>query len=796
MTKLLLSTALLMVSLGLWAQSGTDSKQQALEPSSFNDTLLERLIFEKINLHRKGLQTAPLDTNYILYAASENQVKFMAKYGEAEIRQSGKTKTTAQRIAFAGGSAFGEELVYKHSVKTGDKAQTYEQVAEEIASKWLKSKKTAVTLENPKMIFAGLCADFDANRSKLYLSVVVGNYKSFKSGFDRVAELTVPISKKKYGLKPYDEKICKKVDQYKNLSSLQDGLVLEDGIIYFETDKYASFKKIMKASKDGIAVDIVQKEQFACGGDNIVDNSKPWKGILLKPIWSAKMLKKNLYTDKKERKTKLKVKLAAIPKGLGDNIDLNLIVIQNKSVCADIMPNYEEDAGIENGSKLDILFDTTSTDGVPQFLPVAENSTLSFRVPFERNKFTYNNEDIQPIIKSLKEPDFIINRITIDAFSSIEGDVESNKRLQKNRGESIESALKSFISTHKNLKKATVNTDENWELFKADIANTEYANMANMTIEEAQSYIKAEGLTKTLEPILEKHRYAQVTLEITYDVTGKKEEAYVLNRFNKSVEAGDKVKALAIQKYIIKKVIAGTYTNESVTGQVIPENAAFSGILMNKYWLLKYIKQVEMDDEMCQKINTLFNLDPSNQYLHFNDVYCDIKSANLADEKKVNDLRQRINKLYETKLPEQTVDGLNLEYLFGVIEAVDTVPETPELAVRSLEKIKELVDIDEMNWKNALKLSYLFIAHNDFNYSAKLLEPFLRDGEVFDEILFTYISLATHSETRVNSNCFYTAVLKAKQKDPARLKQLFDSGRISNQVLQNLKVKALICNKK
>ena len=37
---------------------------------------------------------------------------------------------------------------------------------------------------------------------------------------------------------------------------------IEDGIIYFETDKYKSFKKIMKAGKNGIAVDVVQKKQY------------------------------------------------------------------------------------------------------------------------------------------------------------------------------------------------------------------------------------------------------------------------------------------------------------------------------------------------------------------------------------------------------------------------------------------------------------------------------------------------------------------------------------------------------
>jgi hypothetical protein len=549
----------------------------------------------------------------------------------------------------------------------------------------------------------------------------------------------------------------------------------------------------MKAGKNGIAVDVVQKKQYQCGGENIVDNATPWKGVMQKRLWAAKMHKKNMYEDKKDRKTKLKVELAKLPKDIGEDIDLNLILIQDKHICADIIPNYIEDAALENSTKLDFLADTITTEAQINYSPVAENTELVFKVPFQRNKSVYQEADIQPIVKSLKEPDFIINNIEINAFSSIEGNVESNKRLQKNRGESIEKALKSFIATHDNIEKAVVNTDDNWDDFKRDIVGTDYDNMSTMSLVEAQAYIKDQKLTKKLEPILQNHRYAEVKLQITYDIDGNKEQAYVVSRFNKAVASSDRVKALSIQKYIFKKILSGEYDKQAALDQEIPETSLFAGLLMNKYWLMKYLKEVEIDGDLCDKLTALYQLDASNPYLFFNDVLCQVKSTNLADEKKVNDIRQRMDDLYETNLSEQTIDALNLQYLFGVIEAVDTVAETPELAVVSLQKIKELVDIDEMNWKNALKLSYLFIEHNDFNYSADLLEPFLNEDYVFEEILFTYISLSTHASTRMISNRFYTAVEKALKANPDRLKELFTSGRISLQVFDNYRVKELLC---
>lgn len=793
MKKLQLLFIALFLSAFAFSQTDSTLALEKIDYTNFKHELFEKLLLQKINDKRKQNQQDVLIKDSVLQAASEDQTGFMSKYGEVEILQSGKTKTTEKRIALHGGSAYGKELVINYKLKKGDKAKTYKEATDEIAFKWLKRKKDAAILENPMYIFAGVSAtQGESDNKKVFISFVLGNYKSLKSGSDRIAELTVPYSKKKYGLKSYDSKICKKVDEYKRLSLLQQGLYLEDGIIYFQTDDYKRFKKLLKKSKNGIAVDVVQNEQYSCGGLNIVDNNTPWKGVMTKRLWSNKIIKKNMYKGK-DAKTKLKVKLAKFPKGLDDNVEFNLILIQEKHICADIKPNYVEDAALENSNKLDFLADTISTDTNIDYIPKVEKTVLTFRIPFQRNKSTYEKSDIDPIIKSLNEPEFIIEKIQIEAFSSIEGDVKSNDRLQKKRGESIENALKSFIETNDNLSKAEVETDTNWDIFKQDVQGTEFSNIADMTLEEAQAYIKKNKLDKSLEPILSKHRYAEVQLNVTYDIKGNKEQAYVVSRFNRAVKASDRIKALSIQKYIFKKVLKGDYDKNAVLNQEIEESAANAGLLMNKYWLLKYVDELSVDGGMCEKVHALFQLDSSNPYLLFNDIYCEIQSTNLADEKRVNDIRQRMDDLYETNLSEKTVDGLNLKYLFGVIEAVDTVPETPELALYSLKKIKELVDIDEMNWKNALKLSYLFIEHHDYNYSAELLEPFLSEEYVFEEILFTYISLATHSETRIMSNRFVKAIEKAHKANPERLKTLFTSGRISPQVFDNQKVKNIIC---
>jgi len=780
----------------VWAQKDSQkfSKEDKIDVKQFNDSSFSKLLLKRINQRRIQLSFDSLSFQSILQEAANSQAQFMAKKKHAQLKQGGKKKTTAKRIAYFGGAKYGEELVFAYGLKKGEKIQTYKQAVEDIALKWLKGKKTAAIAENPKYIFAGISAAISDDSKKMYISFVVGNYFSLNEGAALKEKLPVPYSKRRRGLKPYDAKSCSKLKKVKNIEKYQNSLSIQDGKIYFETNNLKAFKKFMKKPKDGLAVDIVQKKQYACSNANITDNSTPWKGIMIKRKWSKKIYKKNEFRkDKKLKKTNLRVVIGKTPKHMPEDVELNLLIIQNRHVCRNIAPSYVDDAALDYASKVDFLPDTISPDGVDAYVPSAESSTLNFRIPFERSKYDYQESDIAPIIKSLKEPDFIINSIQISAYSSIEGSDRTNKKLQEKRAASIENALKSFISVNKGIKQAEVVTAENWEAFKRDVAGTEYANLANMTMEEAKAKIKEERLANKLEDILKNHRYAEVKLQITYDIKGDKEQAYVVSRFNKAVELGDRIKALSIQKYIFKKVLAKEYDKKAVDDEVIPETKAFAGILMNKYWLQKYLNELSMDNGICEKVEALYNLDSENPYLQFNKLFCTISWANLANEKIINDINNKLNVLYKTPLQKKTVDNLNLEYLFGIIEAVDTMPEPSPLALESLEKIKEIVDIKELNMKAALKLAILFVNHNDYQYSAKLLEPFIADKEPLEDLLFTYISLCTHSDARIMSNKFPTAIEKALKINKNRLCELFETGRISPQVFDNLKAKGIVC---
>lgn len=758
-------------------------------PTSFAKDVLTELVLKEINKSRSVRGLDSLFENSILKNAAEDQAQYMTSIEGTSLLQGGKKKTTGKRVVYYGGADYADEFVTKMPAKKGKEYYTYKKVAEDIAFKLLSGKKSLTLLIDSKYIFVGLGFAIDEFGKKVYVSLVLGNYQSMNEGAARKEELEIPFATKKYGLKSYNQKICKNCLKFKNIEELQKGLYLEDGLVYFKYDNLKALKRLIKKPKDGLAVDVVQKDQFLCQGNNIVDNNTPYKGVLTKKVWINKLLKKNLITDKKERKKKIDVCLGKYPKtliGKEDECELNLVVIQNKHVCKNIAPSYNEEINYEYENKIDLLADTVTFGLISNYIPQPTSTILNFKIPFEQGKSTYNPADIEAFLTSLNEPDFVIDELKLFAYSSIEGTNEVNKRLQVKRAESIIEALRKrqqfdIVSS--------MTTNYCWDKFKTDVQGTQFSNMASMTLEEAQESIRKNNLHKKLETILKNHRYAEMQMKVTYDISGAKEQPYVVKMFNDAVAAGNMSDALMIQKYIFKQVLAEKYTDEAVHEQNIGESYRTAGLLMNKLWLEKYVNKDELNEDYCGRIAKLNQLASSNAYIQYNNLYCNSIHNGIGNETQISATQQEIVNLYESTLSKGTVDLLNLEFQFAIINTLDTLEDEHPLITESLQRIKQIVNLDEAGWQNSLKLAYIFIEHEDYEFAVKLLEPFVVGEDVNEDFIFTYISLCSRYNSRMGSYKFGGAMKKAQQINSSRYCQLINDSKLSFQVFENKQVK-------
>ncbi len=795
---ILLALATLLLPASLQAQKkfmkGNIYSSDPIDPNAFNNELFEEVLLYKLNSHMDSIGLEGYEANKFFSVPAKEHAEMMAEDEKASLSGGGKFKTVRDRLLVAGGTGVGDEVVGRITIKISNEYISYDQLAEQLVFKWMNSKYSR-TLLSQKYFFAGAAGSVDEKGKKMFISMYVGNYASFMPSGDLSGELAVPATTKRYGLKPFDKKACKKVGRkMPNFVDLQENLEINDnGEIVFKYNNLKKFRRFLRGKKDALAVDIVQKKQFNnCGQQNIADYSHVNVGYMTKRLWAKKIYKRNIATGEGRRNkvTKLEVILGELPLEFKpEDVELNLMIIKDKHVCYNVPQSYVDDKFYDFVPEIGLLPDTTLPPGVPAYAPKATSTELKFRIPFKQGKFEYNPEDMIPVLKALNEPDFIINQIFISAYSSLEGRIADNQVLQRKRAESI---VKAFEENQNASIVDSIVTESNLKDLKADAKGTMFEDVCDMELEQAVNYVNAHATE--MEFMLEKHRYADVKIWVTYDIDGDKEQAYVIDQFNKAIEAGQLDRALAIQKYILLRVIEGRYNDKAVSDMRIPQGKDYVGLNMNKIWLTKYVFKDALDEDYLEKIDDLNKLDDQNIYVDYNDILCEVTLENLEDENVSTKLQERIDKVYNTPIRVDLVDLLNIELQYQVMDIYkDSLGYDHPLVKQRIDKIKEIIKFEELSWENSLKLSGVFINHGDYEYAVRLLEPWIYDERVQFVLLTSYATACSKVEYKVHSKNFYYALSKIKEKDPEFFCKLFKGDKLSVQTFVNTEVKKLWC---
>jgi len=766
---------------------GTDK----IDPSNFKEKLFEKILISKVNLYLDSLGLEGFEQNEFFSVPADEHVLYMIA------KQDTKTDDYKSYLVKAGGTGVGAEVAGKLTIKVSNEYITYEEAAAQMTSRWGAGKPQKI-IAGQKYFLAGVGAKIDDK--KMFISMFVGNYASITpirvdGRNTNDVSLTVPVTTKKYGLKPYDEKICKKVSRkMPNLWDLQSCLSVNDnGEIVFKYNDLKKFRRFMKGSKDGLAVDIIQPEQFQCGHDVIADYSRNNIGYMTKRVWSKKLYKKNIAPGEGRRNkvTKLEVVLGLMPEGLNpSDVELNLMVVKDKSVCANIPRSYVDNKIYDFVPRISLLPDTILASGMKEYSPSATKEKLTFKIMFEQGKSDYKPEEMKDVIAALNEPDFFIDKIFIRAYSSLEGSMATNNQLQKKRAQSIVSALEK--NQNANIVDS-IETAANLKDLQNAVRGTSFESLCDMDMNQAINYVNSNQ--KKLEPYLRQTRYADITMDVTYDLRdAKKEQKYVLKQFNKAVEAKQLDLALSIQKYILKQVVAGRYDDRAVSEMNIPEGADYVGLNMNKVWLTQFIYSDPLDEDYRDRVDELNQQDLTNAYVDYNDILCEVVVNDLSKEQYVAKLQSRIDKLYNTPINMDVVDMLNIELQYQVMDIYkDSCGYDHPTVVKCLEKMKDIIKFDKLDWEKSLKFASIFINHSDYEYAIHLLEPWIEDSRVPLVYISTYVTVCSKVEYKVHSNNFVKALERLKQMDPKYFCDLFKSDRLSMQTFVNTKAKAVYC---
>ncbi|HSH67953.1 MAG TPA: helix-turn-helix domain-containing protein [Bacteroidia bacterium] len=554
--------------------------QKASQENDFNIEESEKALLQALNKIRKDNNLDTMYFNEKLGKASEVQALDMAKRGKADLTNSSKKyATTAKRVMAFGGTNKAEELVLGTSIVKGKTVMNPKDFADAVFYKWRTGKRNQAIIKNVNYIFASPAVRLDESGKKAYVSIVFGNFNTFNTGANKKKELAVPFTNSKKKMKAPEERTCNACKKFKDWDGLAKGLYEENGKVYLKYDNLKMLGKFIRKSKDGFAVDIVQRAQYEKPGYTIVDNNLQTKGVLLKPVFMSKIYSKNRIKPVKKgnrviKATKLDIELGKIPTKITGEYEMNLLIVQDGKLCKTIIPSNIEQGEMEAKVLTMLLMPDSAAYLNPPFEPKSESTLLNFTVPFEKNKFDYKPEDMVPFLNALQEPDFLIDGLYITAYSSIEGDANANAKLQKKRAESIVKALKNI---QKEGVVANVKTSDSWSLFQLEMEGSKFDYLTKMSKEKAIQEINSKGLAKELEPFLAKERFAQIVMDVTYDIAGPKEERFCVSKFNQAIKKGDIKQAYKIQYFIGQQQKLKRYSYDLSEQMNIPFDPKFSG---------------------------------------------------------------------------------------------------------------------------------------------------------------------------------------------------------------------------
>lgn len=768
-------------------------------PNNYDEKVLYQCFTEMLDYARAEYRFLPkLKHDIKLDSAAQFQADYQASKDEKTLENNSPYKTTFYRLKKYGLSGNGEELVTKAKAYLGENEYSYYDLCLSLLQSILKNVKTADVLLNEKFSYVGFGYNTDVLMKSMYVSIVLGNDRSFNNYKAAYGAKDVPYTRTQAGLKGYDDKVCKKCASEPGLEVLSEYVSInKNGEIYLVCDNYKELKKLIGKEGDAIAIDLVQEGQYECDKTES-DYELFHRGVVLKPITFEKILAANENTNLKSGK--LISKLGVLPDEVSDDKKIEICVLvlkEGNRVCRTVFPKHIESKGADYVEKINFLKDENGIKSVGEWVIAPEDGKISKAFQYDAKKIDYTADAFKLNQKEGDLPPYKVNSVTL--ISHISPDYYQDpayKTIMEKRANNLKKDLQSFFPG----VDIKLEYDYCWERFKEDITqNAEYYDLSFKTLEEAAKELRQYNryAAKVLDSAyLAPLRTMELQQSVTYYAsTPADEETFAVWKFNNAVLNPKNLGfAMAIENYIVGQVEKGKFSSLSLDKLNIPFKKEYQTLLNNKLYA-QYYKNTKMTKTMSDEMNNIFNLNTNNQLLLYNTTLCDVLASKITSTADIPKTQAAIDKLYSIpSIPKERVNSLNLEYQLKVINYLDTVSastETAALLNSTYQKIKEIRNPKMDSWKNAFKLAYYFNKRHDYMYSLSLMTPFLDDETVSEDFIFSYISIAAHRDETYLSPLFSKALQLAADKNAVRLCGLTD--KLPSTILENESAKKIIC---
>ncbi|MCC7533159.1 MAG: hypothetical protein IT246_04405 [Bacteroidia bacterium] len=786
-------------------------KAQDIEIDSLNILILNHINSQRISNNLEEVIIGEVVDN-----AAQDQANYCATiHQETNVQKESKKIDAANRVAFYGGIKNGapQEIIISEAIKN---SRGTEYGLEELKNKVIK-KLDRTTIRRiylrPDLYYIGARAAIDQINGKVYVCIVMGDINIANNASSHSKDLDKNYKIKKHAFHWWLRKVgckincvfgkcdegtvCNAYDDLKELFNkveIDKGFYIKDGKLYLKESfkKYFSSDernttKLLSDNNDRLIVYIIEKSQFPCNTNyNISLGANIQTGIELplKPITYKQIISKgDIVVDK-------------LPKGFSGDFELAFEVVKycDEKLKCEVYNFYDKLIRLKPYltpvafETLPLLLDTQSAQVKESYM---EFKTLSWNIPFERNKFEYKQSDIEPIIDSLNEPKFIIQEIKITAYSSVEGDSAKNYQLQVKRAESI---VKVLEQKQPGVKiKYTIQQGDAWSLFRKQVVLTNYYYLAD----SSQAAIRQKFYTDTtmlrkLEPILQAERFATVQMRVAFDLKKLSVENYWSYRINKAIEKKAYKIALNHQTTLLQLVQNGEVTKEQFLSISIPENDKTISLMNNRAVLISDSKEQLKEFE---KINQLVANNPIVKYnilaLRLNEIS---KLDNNARREELQILASQFTSLTANAIPVKIYNTLRTRF-HPILNMMGAGKKSKK--AETYKNIKELSQNSPLI--EAVFLADFYADQKRFDMAAQILldhynELSEEQIQLCKEYCLRMIYYSKSGKLASAEKQYYPVFKKLQKTNPELFCEVFNASKVSFKFFENLHIKKLYCD--
>ncbi|NNC94081.1 MAG: CAP domain-containing protein [Chitinophagales bacterium] len=739
--------------------------------SSAEKTELKLLLSQRVNDMRDDYGLPQLKFDRYLGNASQIQADYMARMKRLTHEQRKENLSTAMhRVLSVGGSMFvyvEENILVTSEQKAPFSNRDLKSIAWEMFNIWKESSLHYDHIINPEFEFSDFGFSIDPKSGKIYAVQLLG-----KKGI----KVRGQLSKNGFGLKNSNSECNVLIDNFSNhIASIGNSLQREENNILFWHHNKGTVEQVIRNKYDGIAVDILKKNQFKCGEDNFLDMSPLYDGMLLEPVYKKELMDSNRAVSD----FRLITPIGRIPKGYDTGqIQFSIILIKDGRKCAYAVPAFIP------FSNYDLLPVEPKI-----YNPEAELSKKGI-VRSEVIKFNFIRNEVVPTVDPELKINSRVHSVDVLSFASVEGDSYHNTFLHEQRGKYI---LDHVAKSQGNNSFTTrISSKENWDKCYFQLEKLGLDNVIEMAPQLIKEFVVSDSL-HNWDSLLYIQRKSQAVIHYVGTVDSNYHSQLQMNLRTAIIEGNDDVANTAMAEMYRKEQLA-TVLLEEVIFEKLLENSALvqnSAALFRILTIIDQEKAVEFVKKWLVNADEL-SIDAIGNLLYLyaytsKDIIdtWDVHARSLAKVIKPSVVKPLVNKIPNEGDNERHIINYHLAAISyygqinnntGIIESFNYITEHYR---------KKALDIED-----EIELCLFFNSWSRFDLTIDFLNNRISDPDFNEEAAFLLAQTSVAYDNEIPDKSIALYMKKAMSKNPRKWCQWVSR---YFQTLRNDVVKKMYC---